>query len=160
MERRNLYGFPQSPIYLWTEFISKSISTQEMGAKVAGECLDDSSVLWQQHPTAFWKQEDQGKPAVVPSGSTRALWSWCWHPGPRVPREREKHCGLWQLAQGTFTWITSTRGPGKLTRLSLSESGTKDQKRICAFWSLKELFEAYVRYHLRAGGPVWEFVIW
>ena len=129
MERRNLYDFAQSPIYLWTEFISRSISMQEMGAKVAGECWDYGGVLWPQRLTALWKQEDQGEPAVMPSGSTRALWSWCWHPGPRVPCEREKRRGLWQLIQGTFTWTHIHRGPGKLTHLSLSESGTEDQKK-------------------------------
>ena len=46
---------------------------QEMGAKVAWECWDYSGILWQQRLTALWKQEDQGEPAVMPGGSTRAL---------------------------------------------------------------------------------------
>ena len=161
MERRNLYDFPQSPIYLWTEFISKSISMQEMGAKVAGECWDYSGVLWQQRLSALWKQEEPGR------ASSYARWQ---HQGPvelmLTPRTESalwERKALWALTADT-SHLHMDPHPLEALENSLTcpwvSLEQKTKKRIRAFWSLKELFEAYVRYHLRAGGPVWELVIW
>lgn len=159
MERRNLYGFPQSPMYLWTEFISKSISTQEMGATVAGECWDDSRLLWQQHLTALWKKGVQGKAVVMPRGIKPRGADADSQDWERPVRER--------TTGGSVSWCralshgsASPRGPGKLTRVPEWVWNRRPKKRICAFWSLKGLLEAYVSYHLRAGGLVWELVIW